>query len=507
MQIDELVVGLTLDTKGFQKGQKQTGADLDKLRKQTESDAKRMEEAGKRAAGFFGEVATTALKLSSILLGGIGLTEFAAKTFTADAAAGRLASSLGISVTELSRWRMAAQLAGGSAESMDAAFRMVNDSLQKYKFTNVAEGPLQAFKNLDISLDDAKGNVRSVTDLMMDLSRAISTQKNPQEAMGLAKLLGLDENTSNLLKGGEAGVNKFLAEADKIGPATDENAAAAARLTHEWVTMQLSAESLGRSLLNDLSPALEVVLKQLTGTFDGSGNIISNAANSVANFLAGTKNETIGGSLYELFHPGGATASPSTSVSSQGASSSATSPVNLPRNIRNNNPGNLEYNDWSKKMGATGSDGRFAIFPTMQAGIAASQVNLRGYLGRGYNTISKIISHWSPPKENGAANTNAYIADVASRTGIDPNVKVTSGQLTSISEAMYAHEGGSRYAKNMLTGINGSGQASGGNSSQVNIGTLNVNTKATDANGIAKGMKGAISTNGLVAQANSATSP
>ena len=42
-----------------------------------------------------------------------------------------------------------------------------------------------------------------------------------------------------------------------------------------------------------------------------------------------------------------------------------------PRGIRNNNPGNIEYGDWARRHGATGSDGRFAIFESPEQGIAA----------------------------------------------------------------------------------------------------------------------------------------
>jgi hypothetical protein len=43
----------------------------------------------------------------------------------------------------------------------------------------------------------------------------------------------------------------------------------------------------------------------------------------------------------------------------------------LTRGLRNNNPGNIEFGSFAKKYGATGSDGRFAIFPTMVDGIRA----------------------------------------------------------------------------------------------------------------------------------------
>ena len=46
------------------------------------------------------------------------------------------------------------------------------------------------------------------------------------------------------------------------------------------------------------------------------------------------------------------------------------------RNWRNNNPGNIEYGSFSKKYGAIGGDGRFAIFPSYEVGRKAKEALL-----------------------------------------------------------------------------------------------------------------------------------
>jgi hypothetical protein len=170
-----------------------------------------------------------------------------------------------------------------------------------------------------------------------------------------------------------------------------------------------------------------------------------------------------------------------------GASSS------LPRNLRNNNPGNIEYGDFAKRMGAIGSDGRFAIFPSMEAGKDAMATLLMQYAKGGNNTIASIVSKWSPASENGMANTTSYIKDVAKRTGIDPNKQLSMSELTAVQQAMSAHEGmiGARATAPV-------GGGNGGTSVQTNINTINVQTQATDANGIANGLNQAIQNNGLI---------
>jgi hypothetical protein len=91
------------------------------------------------------------------------------------------------------------------------------------------------------------------------------------------------------------------------------------------------------------------------------------------------------------------------------------------RGIRNNNPGNLGYNAFTQGLGATGvePEGRFAVFPTMQAGVCALAKNLINYQdAHGIHTVSEAISRWAPGNEN---NTAAYISFVDGVLGCKPD--------------------------------------------------------------------------------------
>lgn len=86
-----------------------------------------------------------------------------------------------------------------------------------------------------------------------------------------------------------------------------------------------------------------------------------------------------------------------------------------PRNLRNNNPGNIVYGEFARKHGAIGSDGRFAIFPDAETGSRAMDALLMSYGRRGHDTVREVIGRWAPPSEN---NTSAYAATVAKRLGV-----------------------------------------------------------------------------------------
>lgn len=113
-----------------------------------------------------------------------------------------------------------------------------------------------------------------------------------------------------------------------------------------------------------------------------------------------------------------------------------------PRGIRNNNPGNIEYGAFARSMGATGSDGRFAIFPTPAHGLRAMSALLAGYARRGLNTAAGIIGRWAPSNEN---NTSAYASAVSKGLGTTPDAQlnmrdpnVVAGLLREITK----HESG-----------------------------------------------------------------
>lgn len=110
------------------------------------------------------------------------------------------------------------------------------------------------------------------------------------------------------------------------------------------------------------------------------------------------------------------------------------------RNWRNNNPGNLEAGPFARAMGAIGSDGRFAIFPTYAAGRAAKEALI--FEGGNYKnlTLSQTISRYAPPSENDTAWYQRTVLSAVS--GVDqPMNKYTPSQRDRILSAMERVEG------------------------------------------------------------------
>jgi hypothetical protein len=188
----------------------------------------------------------------------------------------------------------------------------------------------------------------------------------------------------------------------------------------------------------------------------------------------------------------------------------------LPRGVRNNNPGNLNF---AGQEGATkegGEKGRFAVFEDMSTGVSALVNQLEAYSRRGIDTITEIVNKYAPAGDNN--DVQAYIKALASATGKDPNAKLDLSDmhtLVPLVKGIVEHEGNGKYvsAKDYAQGIMlGAGPkaatsaapqlASRTSTAETHIGSITVNTQATDAKGIVMDMRGALDNNSLIAQAD-----
>ena len=102
----------------------------------------------------------------------------------------------------------------------------------------------------------------------------------------------------------------------------------------------------------------------------------------------------------------------------------------LPRGLRNNNPGNIRINsDLFQGEIRPSKDKSFKQFETMAYGYRAMFKTLSNYY-KNYklDTIRKMVSRWAPPKEN---RTDRYIKAVSDYAGIpaDDPININNREL------------------------------------------------------------------------------
>lgn len=113
------------------------------------------------------------------------------------------------------------------------------------------------------------------------------------------------------------------------------------------------------------------------------------------------------------------------------------------RGIRNNNPGNIRYNDANNWQGQTGKDDKgFVIFSDSKYGIRAIGKVIDSYKRRGLLSIRDIISTWAPSSEN---NTEAYVESVVKKMNVPTHHYQPArddGDYPSLVKAIITHENG-----------------------------------------------------------------
>lgn len=134
------------------------------------------------------------------------------------------------------------------------------------------------------------------------------------------------------------------------------------------------------------------------------------------------------------------------------------------RGVRNNNPGNIDYNPRNQWLGQLPPDPliekRFARFDTAENGIRALAKLVLAYRGKdgmpgvgspGIDTVREVINRWAPGVEN---DTDAYIKAVANGVGVAPNQPIDLRNfrtLIAITTGIIKQEnGGVPYAASVI---------------------------------------------------------
>lgn len=181
----------------------------------------------------------------------------------------------------------------------------------------------------------------------------------------------------------------------------------------------------------------------------------------------------------------------------------------MPRGIRNNNPGNLNFAGQSGATKEGGEGGRFAVFESMQHGVAALYKQLQLYFKRGINTLSSIVKTYAPASDNN--NVDAYISALTKATGKGANEVLDSGDTATIARLMKGivdHENGKGYisSSDIMGGIQlGAGSsasrnmpAAAGSQTNINIGKIDMQTSAGNANALGADIQRNLQRNRLV---------
>ncbi len=531
--IDSLIVTLGLDNKDFQQGMKDTEKGLSDTRKNTDRVGKQIAASGKDAAEFFGQMQRSAIKFFAVLTAGKGLINFTRDVVTTGANLSRLSKNLNISADTIHRWGKASELNGGSVEGFLGTLQNLGSQVTEI-FMKGDSAITPYLRQLGVSVTDAAGKAKPLTDILADIADA--TEKafpDRNQRYSYLKQMGFDEGTINLIAKGGKELRSTLAAQQGF---SQKDADAAYKAEQTWIKAQQRLEKLTRELVIKVLPSLErlaesfvkmaeVIIPPLSKAVEifaeldektdgwstslilalatlrllGGSAVIGGLASlsgTIAGLAAGAA--SLAAPLGFLLYSGGLNKGEDEELRKlQGENYMGPTVANKKGSSvaeRHNNPGNLVFaGQRGATVGETVAGHTFARFQSTEEGVAALYRQLQLYQKRGIDTLTEIMGVYAP---EGSNDTSAYIKALSKTTGLDPNQQLNFGDpatAAAMIRGISQHEAGKSYLNDqqILSGIN-MAQGGGGGSQQVSIGQVVVNTAATDARGIASGLKGEI---------------
>lgn len=247
---------------GLQRSDK--GADdlLDSLKKTDQQASKTGETFSNFAAMAVGAL-SAAVSASAIISGTIAkAADITAISQTADA--------LGESVEQVDAFGRAATALGGDAQG---ARDSLTDMAEKVgeALSDTESGAAKAFGALKIGLKDAQGNTKGAIATLLDLSSAVEGLSK-SEAVFKIKELGITDNrTVEMVLKGRKELERLLQVQKDQGVITKEQAEQAKQFTEGMNRLRGSLDSAGTGFMTALIPALTVAVEWLTKLVDWAG--------------------------------------------------------------------------------------------------------------------------------------------------------------------------------------------------------------------------------------------
>ena len=494
--IDELVVLLDLDPTKFKEGERDALDAFRRTRNEAESFGRDISQQGMKLSEVFSTLKAGVIGLAAGFIGNDAV-QFIHNVANADAATGRWAKTIGISTEGLSKWQYMVRQVGGDAASATSTLSALQQQIESVRqgsgMFDAGFASLMNQAGASIS-DDANTTLLKIRKFISE--QVESGKMKPEDATTyLRRIPGMNQEMLTLLLQSTEAFNKLSKAVDNLGVASKQTAEAGAALQRSGSLLAEFWESVARRVLPTVGKIAEGINKIMeSGHYGAPGSLVDR----MMRWMTGTKDEATEGP--DTSDPMNAARKKLGEALSNNPVSPQTAGIDASgggtRGDRNNNPGNIKYGSFAREHGATGFDGPFAVFPDYATGSAAQEALVRG---RGYSGLT--LHQFAARYAEGSA---AWEKTVGNSLGIGPN-DIVNNQDPKLVEAIRRAEGtgsGARGAANIRY-HNNSPVSNSSSSSEVHIGNITVNApNATDADGVADGIGGAMKRQSLIAPIN-----
>lgn len=287
--IDALIVTLGLDSSKFKSGNKDVTDEMNKQKKAADKLANDMQDAGRRAAGFF-----TAIRTEVIALAGVSLSLYGIKNFITDMTQNLVkldvaSKALDLTPKQLDGWTGAAEAVGSSAEKITGVIgnfqKLVNDFRGGGDISN---NPLTKTLGGIEGVIGKKFDLRTMSGA--DIVQAIM-QDWDKFSKDAQRKVGADIGFDNAIiqSAAEKGPNSF-SELKKTFEIQSKSSASltddARKLNIQFVQLRRNFAAAGQTLYKAMLPYVE----KLPPLLEKIGNWIANNGPAIEGFFTDVSN-------------------------------------------------------------------------------------------------------------------------------------------------------------------------------------------------------------------------
>lgn len=496
--VDSLVVEMELDPKKFDSGRKQAEEAFDKTKIKALDTTKKIEEAAAKTADGLGVVKNGVLGMFAAFTG-VGLTVFMRNMIHADAATGRAAKTINMTTKDLGAWEGAAELAGAKTGELTAGMASLTNALKTAELTGDASLGAKFRQLFDIDVAGPNG-LKTAAELYLEIASKASGM-DPAKATTAMSILGVPAGVIPLLLQGKTTVEQLVAEMKKLGGLGDEGAAAAVRFENAWTRAFKAIQGAARPLYDVGSKIADSITYALNPENAGAIGNLADKNSEVSklwwkkNFVSTKFEEPYQKALAELeelerqnakAHETAATKGSEEALKQVGQGESGGS---LPQ-------GGAFKSNAEKEAYIRSEAARLGIDPNQAMRVAKSE---------GFYNFNGDMDATGKPTSFGAfqlhrpgigRNTADGLGTLFKKqTGLDPSDPANERATISFALQHAANSGngwkdwhgwkGAQFQGLPQPGQALGGSGGGGKTTSVTIGTIQINTKATDASGIA----------------------
>lgn len=279
--IDSLVVSVGLDPTPFQKGTQEVQKSLKTTADSASRYGRQMESDGARAAQYFSKIKIEALGLAGVFLGTAGIGAVVKNLSGSVAELGRSAVNIGVALPALDAFRSAIARNGGDAQAATASLQGYANAIERFKLQGDAS-VLQYLSPLGASVSD------DPLEVYKKFQKYVENHKNQKDGAQLINFegagLGYDQGTINaaIQMGSVARFNAELERSRQLGVISKQTADDMARISGAFAGLEQATTKLGASVLDVLTPSIVFLLNAISNLISANPVLSSALAATVA---------------------------------------------------------------------------------------------------------------------------------------------------------------------------------------------------------------------------------